>query len=105
MVVAREDETGEKALVAYVAPHEGSEITTIALRSYLREKLPDYMVPWVFVVLEALPLTPNGKIDRKALPAPERGRGGADADFVGPRSLLEEILAGIWCDLLGLERQ
>ncbi|MCL1468747.1 amino acid adenylation domain-containing protein [Argonema galeatum] len=74
------------------------------LRSFLAEKLPDYMVPSTFVLLSALPLTPTGKVDRRALPAPDRARRDLKEDFVAPRTLVEEVLAGIWADVLGLER-
>jgi amino acid adenylation domain-containing protein len=74
------------------------------LRSYLEENLPDYMMPPVFVMLEALPLTPNGKVDRHALPAPERLRPDLEDTFVAPRTPVEGTLAGIWAEVLGLER-
>ncbi|HEX5717560.1 MAG TPA: condensation domain-containing protein, partial [Thermoanaerobaculia bacterium] len=78
------------------------DVTAGALRRSLRELLPDYMVPAAFVTLTELPLTPNGKVDRKALPAPERR--GAEEGSPAPRTPVEEILAGIWADLLGVER-
>ncbi|HSG39079.1 MAG TPA: condensation domain-containing protein, partial [Thermoanaerobaculia bacterium] len=88
----------EGRLVAYVTgPAE-----TDALRQALRERLPDYMVPAAFVRLDALPLSPNRKVDRKALPAPEWQ--GSEAGHQAPRTPVEEVLAGIWSDLLGLER-
>jgi acyl carrier protein len=101
-VAARKDAPAEKRLVACVVPSgEGMEAAT--LRAHLRRRLPEYMVPSAFVVLEALPLTPNGKVDRKALPAPED-----DAvvcgEYVAPRTPTEEVLAGIWRELLKLER-
>lgn len=100
-VVAREDEPGKKALVAYVVPRDGETPRSHELRSVLKDTLPEYMVPAQFVFLEALPLTPNGKVDRKGLPAPasERfapGTGGA------PRSKSEETVAAIWTELLKL---
>jgi amino acid adenylation domain-containing protein len=97
VVVARA-ETGETRLVAYVV----GEAEADALRVLLRQSLPEYMVPSAFVFLEALPLTPNGKLDRKALPAPELA---ANADrYVAPRTPVEEVLAGIWAEVLRLER-
>jgi amino acid adenylation domain-containing protein len=73
------------------------------LRSFLQEKLPDYMVPSSFVLLDALPLTPTGKVDRRALPAPGTTRPELKEDFVAPRTPIEEILAGIWAEVLGIE--
>ncbi|MDF2629023.1 MAG: hybrid, partial [Symbiobacteriaceae bacterium] len=101
-VIVREDQPGRRQLVAYVVPDEGRQVVSDALRSFLQKQLPDYMVPAAFVLLPALPLTPNGKVDRKALPAPE---GGADAnEYVAPRTPREEIMAGIWCEVLGVSR-
>jgi amino acid adenylation domain-containing protein len=74
------------------------------LRQYLRERLPEYMAPTAWVWMEALPLTPNGKLDRRALPAPEADRGPAESSYVAPRAALEEQIAGIWSQILGLER-
>src|SRR5262245_44689768 len=101
VVVARED-GGEKRLVAYLrTPGEGPPDGE--LRQHLRSLLPDYMVPAVFVRLESLPLTPSGKVDRKALPAPEIGAAGAGV-YVAPRTPLEELVAGIWAEVLGLQQ-
>ncbi|HVG45249.1 MAG TPA: amino acid adenylation domain-containing protein, partial [Longimicrobium sp.] len=98
VVVAREDVPGDTRLVAYVV----GGVVTDALRAHLRQSLPEYMVPSAFVVLEALPLTPNGKLDRKALPAPEYA---AEADrYVAPRTPVEEVMAGIWAEVLKVER-
>jgi len=74
------------------------------LRSFVKEKLPDYMVPMNFMLLEAFPLTPNGKIDRNALPVPDTVRPELEATFVAPRTPMEEVLAGIWATVLGIER-
>ena len=90
-------------MVAYVVPRDGQADALEDLRSQLKLRLPDYMVPSAFVVLEKLPLTPNGKINRKALPAPEASEQLKTA-YVAPRTATEEILAGIWADVLGLER-
>ncbi|HEX6751684.1 MAG TPA: amino acid adenylation domain-containing protein, partial [Longimicrobium sp.] len=97
VVVARA-EAGEQRLVAYVV----GDVETEALRAHLRRSLPDYMVPSAFVFLDALPLTPNGKLDRKALPAPEYAS--AEDRYVAPRTPVEEVLAGIWAEVLRLER-
>ncbi len=97
-VVVREDEAGDRRLVAYVVGEAEAE----ALRAHVRASLPEYMVPAAFVRLDALPLTPNGKLDRKALPAP--GLASAADRYVAPRTPVEEVLAGIWAELLRLER-
>jgi amino acid adenylation domain-containing protein len=102
VVVAREDAPGEKRLVGYVVGAGGVAPEAGVLRDRLRRVLPDYMVPSAFVVLDALPLTVNGKLDRTALPAPERGRSGLD--YAAPRTPVEELLAGIWSEVLGIER-
>ncbi|HKG15028.1 MAG TPA: non-ribosomal peptide synthetase, partial [Pyrinomonadaceae bacterium] len=106
VVVAGEDSRGEKRLAAYVVAAAGREQSEVAgeLRGYLRGRLPDYMIPSAFVVLESLPLTPNGKVDRRALPAPDAAGARAGAEFVAPRSPLEEALADIWRGVLGVER-
>ena len=100
-VVVKEDERGDKRLVAYVAGEVGSS----ELRQYLQGRVPDYMVPGGYVMVDSLPLTANGKLRRKALPqwGEEEAREGA-AGYVGPRTEVEEALAGIWADVLGVER-
>ncbi len=102
VVIVREDRsekgTGDRRLVAYVAGDADAE----TLRRSLRERLPDSMVPAAFVILAALPLSPNGKVDRKALPAPEWQRPAESHEE--PRTPVEEVLAGIWAELLGLDR-
>jgi acyl-CoA synthetase (AMP-forming)/AMP-acid ligase II/acyl carrier protein len=100
IVVVREDTPGDKRLVAYVVAQGEAEVLVDRLRGELRASLPDYMVPTALVTLEALPLTPNGKVDRNALPAPEYSA----ATYVAPRTPTEEILAGIWAEVLKLER-
>ncbi|SFY32218.1 non-ribosomal peptide synthetase, partial [Pseudomonas sp. NFACC36] len=104
VVLAREEEPGEKRLVAYFTTHvadAGLDIET--LRGHLQNLLPEYMVPSAFVHLDALPLTPNGKLDRKALPAPDRTAVVARA-YEAPQGETEATIAGIWQDLLGIER-
>ncbi len=103
VVVARGEKAGEKSLAAYLVAEDGQTIDPQAVREALKERLPGYMVPAAFVVMDAFPLSPNGKVDRKALPDPEQ------ADMVGeeyvvPRTPEEELLASIWADLLNLER-
>jgi acyl-CoA synthetase (AMP-forming)/AMP-acid ligase II len=100
VVVVREDARGEKRLVAYVVGGEAAGAE--ALRAHLGQTLPAYMVPSAFVRLDALPLTPNGKVDRGALPAPE-GDAPARA-YEAPAGKVEQGLAEIWAELLGVER-
>ncbi|MGB6031939.1 MAG: amino acid adenylation domain-containing protein [Bacteroidota bacterium] len=104
VVLVREDSPGDKALVAYVVPNQADEFSTGDLRRFLLEKVPDYMVPSAFVVLEALPLTPNGKVDRKALPAPDRESRDTGEEYIAPRTAAEEVLAGLWSDVLEVEK-
>jgi acyl-coenzyme A synthetase/AMP-(fatty) acid ligase/acyl carrier protein len=97
-VLVRVDTPGGRQLVAYtVGAADGS-----VLRAWLRERLPEYMVPAAFVAVDSIPLTPNGKTDRRALPAPERA-GPAEA-YVAPRTPAEERVAAIWAEVLGVER-
>jgi amino acid adenylation domain-containing protein len=104
-VVVWVDELGEKRLVAYVVPEgQRRKPQTSELRGFLQEKLPEYMVPSAFVELEELPLTPNGKVDRRALPAPDPSGFRSEATYVAPRTPVEEQLAGIWEQVLALER-
>ncbi|HVH11426.1 MAG TPA: amino acid adenylation domain-containing protein, partial [Longimicrobium sp.] len=100
-VMVREDVPGDRRLVAYVAADEAAVGGAAGLRARLQAELPEHMVPGAFVLLEALPLNPNGKLDRRALPAPSRG---ADDAYAAPRTPVEEVLAGIWSDVLGVER-
>ncbi|MEH2435907.1 MAG: non-ribosomal peptide synthase/polyketide synthase [Nostoc sp.] len=100
-VIACEGTTGDKRLVAYIVPHQHSKPTTTELRQFLKAKLPDYMVPSAFVILESMPLTSNGKVDRRALPAPDLSSEIKDK-YVAPRTPIEEILAQIWAQVLQL---
>ena len=102
-VIAREDTPGDKRLVTYVVPHQHSLPTINELRQFLKAKLPEYMVPSAFVMLESLPLTPNGKIDRRALPAPDLQSDCTDK-YVAPRSPIEELLAQTWAQVLKVEQ-
>ena len=104
VVIPREDQPGGKRLVAYVVFNQGAAILTSELRSFLKARIPDYMVPSAFVALDELPLMPNGKVDRKALPDHVPERSGLDDSFIGPRTTSEELLAGIWCEVLGLKK-
>ena len=93
-----------KRLVAYVVPRLEASPTINELRSFIKQKLPEYMVPSVFIFLDSLPLTPNGKIDRKVLPAPDAGRPELRERFMASRTPTEEMLAGIWAKLLGVDK-
>ncbi len=104
VVLAREDEPGNKRLVAYLVGNTGEQLVTTQLRLYLQHKLPEFMIPSAFVLLEAMPLTPNGKIDRRALPAPDNKRPELDQAYVPPRTELENYLADIWRELLRLDQ-
>ncbi|MEH2243329.1 amino acid adenylation domain-containing protein [Nostoc sp.] len=115
VVVVREDKLNYKRLVAYVVPitkHQdltdnpdiqSSELGS-QLRDFLKPKLPDHMLPSAVVVLESLPLTPNGKVDRPALPAPDQTRPELEETFVAPRTAVEDTLAKVWAEVLGIER-
>jgi amino acid adenylation domain-containing protein len=104
VVQTREDSPGDQRLVAYLVVEEVPGPTTTELRSFLKERLPDYMVPSAFVVLDTLPLTPNGKVDRKALPAPEGFRPELESTYVAPRNEREHIIASVWQEVLKLEK-
>jgi acyl carrier protein len=119
VVVVQEEPPGDKRLVAYIVaqPAAASEEPshqrlqtmhkghlTSALRSFLRQQLPEYMLPSAFVLLDALPLTPNGKVDRHALPQPEQPRPELDNTFVAPHTSVEQALAALWAEVLGLEQ-
>lgn len=104
VVVDREDSLGDKHLVAYLVALGEATPSVSELRSYLLEKLPDYMVPSRFVMMESLPLSPNGKLDRKALPDPDPTRYEFEDGFTPPRTPTEEVLVGIWSQVLGEQR-
>jgi amino acid adenylation domain-containing protein len=104
VVTAHEPEGGaEKRLVAYVVAGQDERPTTDSLREHVGQHLPEYMIPSAFVMLEELPLSLNGKVDRRALPAPDQARDGAKA-YVAPRTPVEELVAGIWAEVLKVER-
>ena len=104
VAMVREDSPGDKRLVAYIVASSGSIPSTNELRSFLQQKLPEYMVPSVWMFLESLPLTPNGKLNRQALPIPEQSRPELDESFSVPRTPVEELLANIWAKVLKLAR-
>ncbi len=103
VVVAREDQPGDRRLVAYVVPRDHAAPTPTELRAFLKDRLPEYMTPSAFVFLDRLPLTANGKIDRRALPAPDYARH-EERSFSAPRNHAEETLAKIWAGVLGIDQ-
>ncbi|MGW2873691.1 amino acid adenylation domain-containing protein, partial [Kitasatospora sp. NPDC001225] len=103
VVAAHEDAQGDKSLVAYVVPADDSAPDTAALREFLSRSLPEYMVPAAFMELAAIPLTNSGKVDHKALPAPDADAF-AQSAYVAPRTPVEERLAAVWSDVLGVTR-
>jgi amino acid adenylation domain-containing protein len=94
----------ENRLIAYVVPVQKATYSVNGLRHFLKEKLPEYMLPSAFVVLEALPLTPNGKVDRRALPAPDNLRPELANNYQAPQSEVEKSIAQVWKQVLKLER-
>jgi amino acid adenylation domain-containing protein len=103
VVLACEDTSDATRLVAYCVPHHGCIPDIREWRRFLQRTLPDYMLPATFIVLDVLPLTSNGKVNRQALPVPDQARPPLYEAFVGPRTPIEELLAGIWAHVLGVE--
>ena len=103
-VVARGDPSGETGLVAYIVGTEEATLTTSTLRSFLETRLPVYMVPGIFMQLNALPMTPAGKLDRRSLPEPIVGNLAIDSQYAEPRNAIEKKLAKIWSEVLQIPR-
>jgi hypothetical protein len=103
VVILRGEKAAEKRLVAYVVPAQQAP-TVSELNGFLRQKVPEYMVPSAFMFLDTLPLTANGKIDRRNLPVPDQNRPEQESSFVAPRTPVEELLAQIWAEVLKLEQ-
>jgi aspartate racemase len=103
VVTAREDMLDGKRLVAYVVPNQEQAPTVDELRGFLKQKLPSYMVPSTFVLLDTLPLTPSGKVDRRVLPAPDHLRQEPEETFIAPHDELELQLTKIWEKVLGIQ--
>ncbi len=101
-VIAHEDKDGNKRLIAYIVANMDHALEVADLKNFLRQNLPDYMVPTDFILLDELPLTPNGKLDRRALPLNVSSRSSRKEDFIAPRNELETGLAEIWKELLGV---
>jgi hypothetical protein len=104
VVVAQDEVATGKRLVAYVVPSRGLSPSVSELRRFLGERLPDYMVPSVFMMLDALPLTPNGKVNRRTLPAPEGERPSLEVAYAAPRAGLERRIAEVWRAMLQVEK-
>ena len=104
VVVTREDRPGDRRLVAYLVPAAGLEPAPGELAGFLRQTLPEYMIPGVFVTLPKIPLSPNSKPDRAALPPPPDAMAGPQVSFVPPRTRLEERIAAVWREVLGVPR-
>jgi surfactin family lipopeptide synthetase A len=104
VVLAREDDPGLKRLVAYIVARGESSPKVDSLRGFLKQHLPEYMVPSVFLFLQKLPLNSSGKIDYRALPKPDQSRADFEGELVGPRTPTEEVLMSIWAEILRLER-
>jgi len=104
VVIVREDTPGDKRLVAYLVAKAKAHVSPSELRSFLKERLPEHMVPSAFVLLDALPLSPNGKLDRRALPAAEALRPELENGYVEPRTAEERVLARIWTDVLKVDK-
>ncbi|MEH2377489.1 MAG: amino acid adenylation domain-containing protein [Nostoc sp.] len=106
VVIVREDTPNENSLVGYIVAETGEDSLQVIsqLRRFLKQQLPDFMVPTIFMALEAMPLTPNGKVDRKALPEPDASRPELEANYVAPRTPIEQEIADIWRQVLNLKR-
>jgi amino acid adenylation domain-containing protein len=104
VVIAQADEIRDRRLVAYIVSRDEEVVSTSEMRRHLAECLPEYMIPSIFVPLESLPLTPNGKVDKQALPGPEHNRPELTDSYQAPRSPIEEVLCGIWGEVLRVEQ-
>ena len=106
VVIVREDTSNENNLVGYIVAETGQDSLQVIsqLRRFLKQQLPDFMVPTIFIALEAMPLTPNGKVDRKALPEPDASRPELEANYVAPRTPIEQQIADIWMQVLNVKR-
>ena len=102
-VVTTWADQGDKQLVAYIVPEAGATVQSQVLRQYLKQRLPSYMIPHLFMPIAALPMTVSGKLDRLALPKPDFNRAAVNASFVAPRSSPETDIAAIWCEILEIK--
>ncbi|MEH2407392.1 non-ribosomal peptide synthetase [Nostoc sp.] len=106
VVIIREDTPNENNLVGYIVAETGQDSLQVIsqLRRFLKQQLPDFMVPTIFMALEAMPLTPNGKVDRKALPKPDASRLELEANYVAPRTPIEQQITDIWTQVLNVKQ-
>ncbi|MEH2352494.1 non-ribosomal peptide synthetase [Nostoc sp.] len=106
VVIVREDIPNETSLVGYIVAETGQDSLQVIsqLRRFLKQQLPDFMVPTIFMALEAMPLTPNGKVDRKALPKPDASRPELEANYLAPRTPIEQQIADIWAQVLNVQQ-
>ena len=103
-VLAKADPSGNKRLVAYVVTQPGQTADLLTLRNFLKERLPEYMVPALVMLLDEMPLTPSGKINRRGLPEPDESARVVVQEFVAPRTAVEAVVAKVWCEILGVEK-
>jgi amino acid adenylation domain-containing protein len=103
-VLAKPDTSGNKRLVAYVVTQPGQTTDALTLRAFLKDRLPEYMVPALVMLLDEMPLTPSGKIDRRGLPEPDESARAVVQAFVEPRTAVEAVVAKVWSDILAVER-
>ncbi|MFP5270445.1 amino acid adenylation domain-containing protein [Coleofasciculus sp.] len=103
-IALRQDERENPSLVAYVVLQPEQTLTSSQVRRFLAQKLPSYMIPSALMVLDKLPLTPNGKINRRALPAPDWSQRNPEQTYIAPRTPIEEVIAGIWTQVLGVQQ-
>ena len=103
-VLAKLDPSGNKRLIAYVVTQPGQTADSLTLRNFLKDRLPEYMVPSLVMLLDEMPLTPSGKINRRGLPEPDESARVVMQEFVAPRTAVEAIVAKVWCEILGVEK-
>ncbi len=104
VVIVREDKPEHKYITAYFVPQGEEPPTALSLRTFLKARLPEYMVPSTFVSMEAIPLTANGKVDRRGLPVPQQAHSSTDHAYIAPRTTTEQTLAKLWSDILNANR-
>src|SRR5437868_11202666 len=104
LVMVTDDAAGRRRLVAYIVAPRDDQALKEDLRRYLKQTLPPFMIPGAFVIIDRLPLMPNGKVDRRALPLPDEASASIRTDYLAPRNRVEQLLADIWCQVLGVEQ-